>query len=73
MKIGTPNTSDLGHALLNLLREYIDIFAWTYADMPGLDIDLITYKLPTNLDIHPIKQKPRCLWLEWSLALKEEI
>lgn len=27
VKIGTPSTSDLGHALLNLLREYINIFA----------------------------------------------
>lgn len=55
MKIRTLSTSDLGHALLKLLREYIDIFAWTYADMPGLDTNLVTHKLPTNLDIHPIK------------------
>lgn len=41
--------------------------------MPGLDIDFITHKLPTNPNIHPIKQKPRHLRLEWSLALKEEI
>ena len=61
MEIGTPNTSDLGHALLNLLKEYIDIFAWTYVDMPGLDTDLVIHKHPTNLDIHPIKQKPRPL------------
>lgn len=73
VKIGTSSTSDLGRALVNLLREYIDIFAWTYADMPGLDIDLVTHKLSTNSDIHPIKQKPKHLQLEWSLALKEEI
>ncbi len=41
--------------------------------MPGLDTDLVTHKLPTNPDIHPIKQKPRRLRPEWSLALKEEI
>lgn len=73
VKIGSPSTSDLRHTLLNLLQEYIDIFAWTYADMSGLDINLITHKLSTNPDIHSIKQEPRHLWLEWSLALKEEI
>lgn len=73
VKIGTPSTSDLGHALLNLLREYIDIFAWTYVNMPSLDTDLVTHELPTNPDIHPINQKPRRLQHEWSLALKEEI
>ena len=72
VKIGTPSTSNLGHALLNLLKEYIDIFAWTYANMPSLDTDLVTHKLPTNLDIHPTKQKPRRLRLEWSLTLKEK-
>lgn len=73
VKIGTPSTSYLGHSLLNLLREYIDIFAWTYVDMLSMDTDLVTHKLSTNPDIHPIKQKPRLLRLEWSLALKEEI
>ena len=61
VKIGTPSTSNLGCALLNLLKEYIDIFAWTYAAMLGLDTDLITHKLSTNPDIHPIKKKSRCL------------
>lgn len=73
VKIGTPSTSDLGHALLNLLKEYIDIVAWTYADMSGLDIGLVTHKFPTNLNIHPIKQRPRHLRPESSLALKVEI
>lgn len=61
VKIGTLNTLDLGHALLNLLKEYIDIFAWTYTDIPGLVTKLVTHKLPTNPYIHPIKQKPRRL------------
>lgn len=46
---------------------------WSYVDMPGLDIDFVTHKLPTSSDIYPIKQKNRYLRPEWSLALKEEI
>lgn len=73
IKIVTPSTLELGHALVCLLRKFIDSFAWTYKDKPGLDTDLVVHKLPTDPTKHPIKQKPRCLLPEWSLKLKEEI
>ncbi|KAK3013410.1 hypothetical protein RJ639_008269 [Escallonia herrerae] len=31
--------------LVNLLRTYADIFAWTAADMPGIDPEIITHRL----------------------------
>ncbi|KAK3043551.1 hypothetical protein RJ639_002130 [Escallonia herrerae] len=34
--------------LVNLLRTYADIFAWTAADMPGIDPEIITHRL--NVD-----------------------
>ena len=73
VKIATPNTLRLGHDLVCLLQEFIDIFARTYEDMPGLDTDLVVHKLPIDPTIPHIKQKPRRLRLEWSLKLKEEI
>ena len=30
-------------ALIQVLREYKDTFAWTYEDMPGLDPALVEY------------------------------
>ncbi|RDY12188.1 hypothetical protein CR513_03047, partial [Mucuna pruriens] len=41
--------SDLRQSLLELLKEYVDIFAWSYRDMPGLDSDIVKHKLP----LHP--------------------
>ena len=32
--------------LIELLKEYVDIFAWYYQDMPGLDTDIIEHHLP---------------------------
>lgn len=61
VKIATPNTLKLGHDLVCLLQEFIDIFTWTYKDMPGLNTNLVVHKLPTDLTMHPIKQKLRRL------------
>lgn len=35
----------LKQAVLILLREFKDVFAWTYAGMPGFDSWLVTHKL----------------------------
>ena len=61
VKIATPSTLKLGHDLVCLLQEFIDIFAWTYEDIPDLDTDIVVHKLPTDPTIPPIKQKPRRL------------
>ncbi|XP_070039147.1 uncharacterized protein [Nicotiana tomentosiformis] len=34
-------------ALIWLLFEFKDMFAWSYDDMPGLSVDLVVHKLPT--------------------------
>ena len=37
VKIGTRYTTEQKEALIALLREFHEIFAWSYQDMPGLD------------------------------------
>ena len=43
-------------ALMVMLREYQDIFAWSYQDMPGLNVSLITHKLAIDPIVKPVKQ-----------------
>ena len=46
LKIGTslcPNERD---RLIDLLRSYLDVFAWSYEDMPGLDPSIVQHHLP---------------------------
>ena len=31
--------------LINLLKEYVDCFAWEYSEMPGLSRDLVEHRL----------------------------
>src|ERR1051325_9038798 len=42
-----------------MLRNYIEVFAWSYEDMPGLDIDIVVHRLPTREGFLPMKQKVR--------------
>ena len=40
------------------LVEYADVFAWSYEDMVGLDVEIVVHKLPLDPDVKPVKQKP---------------
>ena len=41
------------------LKEYADVFAWSYEDMVGLDVEIVVHNLPLNPDAKPVKQKLR--------------
>jgi hypothetical protein len=41
--------------LTSLLHKYVDIFAWTYADMSDLDTDIVLYKIPLVEASKPVK------------------
>lgn len=42
--------------LIELIREYMDIFTWNYEDMLGPDKE-IAYHLNIKLDTKPVKQQ----------------
>ncbi|KAF7142245.1 hypothetical protein RHSIM_Rhsim05G0166400 [Rhododendron simsii] len=46
-------------ALIVLIREYIDVFAWNYDEMPGLDPGVTTHKLNVVPSARPVKQGVR--------------
>ena len=43
--------------LIKMLHDYIEIFAWSYEDIPGLDTAIVVHCLPTKGDCPPVKQK----------------
>ena len=57
VKVGTGMTAPIRQDLITLLEEYQDIFAWSYQDMPGLDLDIVQHRLPSNPGCSPVKQK----------------
>ena len=73
VKIGTTLSSTIRERLIDLLREYSDVFAWSYQDMPGLDIDIVVHRLPLKEECAPIKQKLRKVKPEMLLKTKEKV
>ena len=59
--------------LLKLLKEFKEVFAWSYEQMPGLDESLVTHELHISLGSKPIKQSARVFRPEIEIQIKEEI
>jgi hypothetical protein len=53
--------------------EFADVFAWTYADMPGLDPSLVVHHLVVCANAKPVKQKLRKMHPKIALLVKEEL
>ncbi len=73
VKIGTRFTVEQKEALIALLREFHEIFAWSYQDMPGLDTDIVVHKIPLKPECKPVKQALRRMKPEIILKIKEEV
>jgi hypothetical protein len=43
------------HALVALIKEYADCFAWEYHEMPGLSRQLVEHRLPIKAGFRPYK------------------
>ncbi|RDY06884.1 hypothetical protein CR513_09070, partial [Mucuna pruriens] len=59
--------------LVKLLKEYADIFAWSYRDMLGLDITIVEHKLSLIPNAIPVCQQLRRMKPEVALKIKEEV
>ena len=73
IKIGAVLGDDVKKGLIELLQEYVDIFAWSYQDMPGLDTDIVVHRLPLKEGCPPVKQKLKRTRLEMAVKIKEEV
>ncbi|KAI5390126.1 hypothetical protein KIW84_075450 [Lathyrus oleraceus] len=73
VKIGPLLEESVKKGLISLLREYSDIFAWSYEDMPGLDTDIVQHFLPLKPECVPVKQKLRRTHPDMVVKIKEEV
>ena len=61
LKIGTSLSLDKRDRLIDLLRSYLDVFSWSYEDMPSIDPSIVQHHLPILPHNRPDKQKLRRL------------
>ncbi|KAK1385736.1 hypothetical protein POM88_023471 [Heracleum sosnowskyi] len=71
--VGALLPEPLKSKLISFLQENNDVFAWTAADMPGIDPQLITHKLNVDPERKTVKQKKRNFSPERQEAIKQEV
>ena len=73
VKIGANLEDNIKNRLIQMFHDYVEIFAWSYKYMPGLDADIVVHHLPMKESCPPIKQKVSCMCLEMSENIKDEV
>lgn len=71
--IGKKLTPKIITALVNLLRKYIHVFAWSYDDLKAYREDLFQHEIPLKPDEKPFRQKQRPINPTLSPKMKEEL
>ncbi|URD77573.1 Retrotransposon protein [Musa troglodytarum] len=59
--------------LISFLQQNADIFAWTPADIPGVDPKVSQHHLCISPTVRPVKQRPRAQAPERQQAVREEV
>jgi ribonuclease HI len=59
VKLSKSLTEEQRIGYTRLLREFADVFAWTYEDLKTYDTSVIEHKIPLKEDARPFKQKLR--------------
>ncbi|KAA3458454.1 gag/pol polyprotein [Gossypium australe] len=73
VRIGARITEETKQNLVELLREFKDVFAWSYQDMPGLSTDIVVHRLPIKEECKLVQQKLRRMRPDVVLKIKEEV
>jgi RNase H-like domain found in reverse transcriptase/Reverse transcriptase (RNA-dependent DNA polymerase) len=63
---------EVANKLKTFLRGYMDCFAWSYKEMPGLDPKVAVHYLKIDPTFRPIKQAPRRMRVELEEKVVEE-
>ncbi|KAI5445725.1 hypothetical protein KIW84_013814 [Lathyrus oleraceus] len=73
VKIGSRLCPDAKKGLIDLLREYSDVVAWSYQDMLGLDSDIVEHRLPLKPECPSVKQNLRRTHPDMAVKIKEKV
>ncbi|KAM1879468.1 hypothetical protein ACFX14_041340 [Malus domestica] len=73
VKIGTTLSPPIRLTLISFLQKNIEVFAWSYEDMPGISPDIICHRLSIDPKTKPMRQKRISYGAERYEAMKEEV
>ena len=58
---------------MTLLKEYMDVFAWTYDEMPSLDLGLVVHALNVDPGVKPVIQPARVFHTNVETQITQEV
>ena len=73
VKISANLEDNVKSRLVQMLHDYVEVFAWSYEDMPGLDTNIVVHRLPIKEGCSPIKKKVYRMLPEMLEKIKDEI
>ncbi|GLU06565.1 hypothetical protein SLE2022_235890 [Rubroshorea leprosula] len=73
MHVSTMLSVDERAKMVDLLREYKDVFTWHYEEMHGLDLALVAHSLNVDPNMKPVVQPNLAFHPEVTLKIKEEV
>ena len=73
LKICSKLTKGLRGRLIDFLRSNTDCFAWSHAEMPGIDPEIIMHKLQVDPLHQPARQKRRKFAPERDAIINNEV
>ncbi|KAH7850593.1 hypothetical protein Vadar_000281 [Vaccinium darrowii] len=73
VKIGVALNLGIQKELMDFLRGYKDVFAWSHDDTPGIDSRIISHRLSINPNHRPVKPKKRTFVPERNRVTTEEV
>ena len=57
----------------SLFREFKDVFAWSYEEMPRIDPNIVMHEIPTYPGVKPVRQHLCLVHPQKSAAIKAEV
>ena len=73
VQIGALLTSASKEELIRFLKDNADLFAWSSADVPGIDPKIIEHSLGIHPDYKPVRQKKRSFAPDRQRAIAVEV
>jgi hypothetical protein len=71
--IGASCSPDEIVAYTSLFKEFRDIFAWSYEEMPGIDPSIVVHEIKTYPGAKPVRQRLRPVHPRKAAAIKLEV
>ena len=73
IKLAKSLPANMKKKYIDLFKEFIDVFAWSYEDLKAYDTNMIQHKIPLKENQRPFRQKLRRINPKQLPAVKKEI